>query len=69
MISRHHNPLAAVHKTVGQVLTYNNKIFLSAFHTCDGEHTENVEDARGNKLPYLRAVPDFDQNIKYCNWV
>ncbi len=59
----------AVDGTAGQVLTYNNKIILSVFHACSGGHTENVEDVWGNTLPYLRAVQDYDQNIKECNWV
>ncbi|MBD2359411.1 SpoIID/LytB domain-containing protein [Tolypothrix sp. FACHB-123] len=60
---------AAVDATAGQVLTYNNKIILSVFHACSGGHTENVEDVWLSKEPYLRAVPDYDQNIKECNWV
>ncbi|NET72605.1 MAG: SpoIID/LytB domain-containing protein, partial [Sphaerospermopsis sp. SIO1G2] len=59
----------AVDSTAGQVLTYNNRIILSVFHACSGGHTENVEDVWGNPLPYLRAVKDFDQNIKQCNWL
>ncbi|MFN6516066.1 MAG: SpoIID/LytB domain-containing protein [Nostoc sp. CreGUA01] len=59
----------AVDETAGQVLTYKNKIILSVFHACSGGHTENVEDVWGNALPYLRAVQDYDQNIKECNWV
>jgi stage II sporulation protein D len=60
---------AAVDATAGQVLTYNNRIILSVFHACSGGHTENSEDVWGSKEPYLRAVPDFDKNIKECNWV
>ncbi|MBD2136079.1 SpoIID/LytB domain-containing protein [Anabaena sp. FACHB-1237] len=59
----------AVDSTAGQVLTYQNQIILSVFHACSGGHTENVEDVWGNTLPYLRAVPDFDQDIKECNWI
>lgn len=60
---------AAVDNTAGQVLTYKNQIILSVFHACSGGHTENVEDVWENPLPYLRAVPDYDQNIKECNWL
>lgn len=60
---------AAVDSTLGQVLTYKNRIILSVFHACSGGHTENVEDVWGNTLPYLRAVQDYDQNIRECNWV
>lgn len=58
----------AVDGTAGQVLTYQNNLILSVFHACSGGHTENVEDVWGNPLPYLRAVEDYDQNIKECNW-
>lgn len=58
----------AVDATAGQVLTHNNKVILSVFHACSGGHTENVEDVWTSKQPYLRAVPDFDQDIKECNW-
>ncbi|MEH2419235.1 SpoIID/LytB domain-containing protein [Nostoc sp.] len=60
---------AAVDLTVGQVLTYKNRIILSVFHACSGGHTENVEDVWGSYEPYLRAVQDYDQNIRECNWV
>ncbi len=60
--------LAAVDATAGKVLTYRNRIILSVFHACSGGHTENSEDVWGSREPYLRAVPDFDQNISECNW-
>ncbi|MEH1770159.1 MAG: SpoIID/LytB domain-containing protein [Nostoc sp.] len=60
---------AAVDSTLGQVLTYKNRIILSVFHACSGGHTENVEDVWGSNEPYLRAVEDYDQNISECNWV
>jgi stage II sporulation protein D len=60
----------AVDKTAGQVLTYKNQIILSVFHACSGGHTENAEDVWGGNegKEYLRAVPDFDQNIPECSW-
>lgn len=63
------NTYSAVDNTAGKVLTHDNRIILSVFHACSGGHTENVEDVWGNTLPYLRAVQDFDQNVKECNWV
>lgn len=67
--SESRNTYGAVDGTAGKVLTYNNRIILSVFHACSGGHTENVEDVWGNTLPYLRAVQDFDQGFKECNWV
>ncbi len=74
MKSESNNTLLAVDATANKVLTYNNKIILSVFHSCSGGHTENVEDVWGSKEPYLRAVPDYDldfngSNIKECKWV
>jgi SpoIID/LytB domain len=58
----------AVDATQGQVLTYNGQIILALFHSSSGGHTENVEDVWSNSLPYLRAVPDFDQNAPVYQW-
>ncbi|MBF2063465.1 MAG: SpoIID/LytB domain-containing protein [Calothrix sp. C42_A2020_038] len=68
VISESPSTLNAVDKTAGQVLTYNNRIIESVFHACSGGHTENSEDVWGRSEPYLRAVPDFDQNIPQCSW-
>ncbi|MEB3342511.1 SpoIID/LytB domain-containing protein [Okeania sp.] len=59
---------AAVDATQGQVLTYNGQIILALFHSSSGGHTENVEDVWSNPLPYLRAVPDFDQDAPVYQW-
>lgn len=59
---------AAVDATRGQVLTYNGQIILALFHSSSGGHTENVEDVWSNPLPYLRAVPDFDQDAPVYEW-
>lgn len=59
---------AAVESTQGQVLTYNGQIILALFHSSSGGHTENVEDVWSNSLPYLRAVPDFDQDAPVYQW-
>ncbi len=69
VISESRPTYAAVDGTAGQVLTYKNQIILSVFHACSGGHTENVEDVWLSKEPYLRAVPDFDQNIRECYWM
>lgn len=69
VISEAPSTYKAVDETLGQVLTYKNRIILSVFHACSGGHTENVEDVWGSNEPYLRAVQDYDQNIRECNWV
>jgi stage II sporulation protein D len=59
---------SAVDATAGQVLTYNNQIILAVFHSASGGHTENVEDVWTEALPYLRAVPDYDQGAPVYQW-
>jgi stage II sporulation protein D len=59
---------SAVDATTGQVLTYNGQIILAVFHSASGGHTENVEDVWTQPLPYLRAVPDFDQGAPVYQW-
>ena len=59
----------AVNATGGQILTYKNRLILSVFHACSGGHTENVEDVWSQRLPYLRRVQDYDQNVAACQWV
>ncbi len=60
--------VAAVQGTRGQVLTYNGQIINAVFHSSSGGHTENVEDVWLSALPYLRAVPDYDQAAPVFQW-
>lgn len=58
----------AVNSTAGQIMTYNNRVILAAFHSSSGGHTENVEDIWVSPLPYLRAVIDYDQRSPVFQW-
>ncbi len=58
----------AVNATKGQVLTHNNQLILAAFHSSAGGKTDNVEEVWMQPLPYLRSVPDFDQDAPVFNW-
>lgn len=59
-----------VDSTAGQVVTYNGKVILAAFHSSSGGHTENVENVWSSEsLPYLRGVPDYDGNTPEARWV
>lgn len=58
----------AVNATAGQVLIHDGKIIEAVFHSSSGGHTENVEDIWTAPLPYLRAVPDFDQKAPVYEW-
>jgi stage II sporulation protein D len=58
----------AVDDTLGQILTYDNRVILAAFHSSSGGHTENVEDIWSSPLPYLRAVVDYDHESPVFEW-
>jgi stage II sporulation protein D len=58
----------AVNGTAGQVLTYNGTIIEALFHSSSGGHTENVEDVWSTRVPYLRAVQDYDQAAPVYSW-
>jgi stage II sporulation protein D len=58
----------AVKATIGQVMTYNGRTILAAFHSASGGHTENVEDVWSSPLPYLRGVVDYDQTSPVFQW-
>jgi stage II sporulation protein D len=58
----------AVNATTGQVVTHNNQLILAAFHSSAGGQTDNVEEVWVQPLPYLRSVPDFDQDAPVFRW-
>ena len=60
--------IAAVDATRGQVLTHGGRVIEAVFHSSSGGHTENVEDIWQQPLPYLRSVPDFDQDAPVFRW-
>ncbi len=59
---------SAVNATLGQVMTYQGKPILAAFHAASGGHTENVEDIWSSPYPYLRGVPDYDLGTPGYEW-
>lgn len=58
----------AVNDTLGQIMTYDNRVILAAFHSSSGGYTENVEDVWKSPLPYLRAVVDYDHESPVFEW-
>lgn len=59
---------AAVDATRGEVLRYGSELIQAYFHASSGGHTENSENVWGAYQPYLRGVPDFDQDSPRYNW-
>jgi stage II sporulation protein D len=58
----------AVTATTGQVVTYRGQIIEAVYHAASGGHTENAEDIWSKPRPYLRGVPDFDQEAPVYSW-
>ena len=58
----------AVAETSGQVLKHNGKVVTAFFHSAGGGHTEVSEHVYGGKIPYLKSVPDFDDQSPHFNW-
>ena len=54
----------AVDETSGLVLTYNYKVVSAFYSASAGGHTVNSKQVWGSDLPYIRAVPSFDDNVK-----
>lgn len=58
----------AIDATRGEVLTYQGKVILAAFHAAGGGYTENSENVWNSTIPYLRGVEDFDQESSHYQW-
>ena len=58
----------AVKSTKSLVLTYENKLINSLFHSSSAGMTENSQDVWKNKFPYLSSVKDFDKNNPKLRW-
>lgn len=58
----------AVDDTRGLVMTYQGRLIAAYFHSSGGGYTENSENVWGTYLPYLRAMPDYDQESPQFRW-
>lgn len=54
----------AVLETKGVVITYNSKVIPAYYSASAGGHTKNSGDVWNKDLPFLRAVPSFDEGVK-----
>lgn len=61
---------AAVQATAGEVVLYGGELALTLYHASSGGHTEDNEVVftGGQPVPYLRGVPDPDQDSPYYRW-
>lgn len=58
----------AVRATAGQIMTYQGAVVEALFHANSGGHTEDSEQVYSSVIPYLRGVPDFDQEAPNFQW-
>lgn len=58
----------AVSATHGEVLTYNGRVIRAYYHSSAGGYTEACEAVWGRSIPYLQAVPDYDQASPRYTW-
>lgn len=59
----------AVDETKGKLLTYNDKLVSTYYHSSSGGRTENSENIWTQTLPYIRAVDDkYGLGSPYDNW-
>jgi stage II sporulation protein D len=55
---------SAVLETKGVVITYNQKVIPAYYSASAGGHTTNSGAIWNKDLPYLKAVPSFDDDVK-----
>ncbi len=58
----------AVRETAGEILTYQGRPIGAFYHSTSGGHTESVEHVWGYPTPYLKGVPDRDQESPHHTW-
>ena len=58
----------AVKSTRSLVLTHENKLINSLFHSSSAGMTENSQEVWENEFPYLSSVKDFDKNNPKLRW-
>ncbi|HEY9712306.1 MAG TPA: SpoIID/LytB domain-containing protein [Chroococcales cyanobacterium] len=67
--SENESTCRAVAETAGIVLKYEDKPVSAFFHSTSGGSTELAENVWGRKVPYLKAVPDYDDASPHFSWV
>ncbi len=58
----------AVAGTSGVVLKCNGKVIPAFFHSTSGGYTELAENVWGMSFPFLKSVPDYDDESPYFVW-
>lgn len=59
----------ALAQTAGQILTYKGKPISAYYHSTAGGMTASSANVWGSAIPYLKSVPDWDQNSPWYEWL
>lgn len=62
------NSNRAVAETRGLVMKHDGKVVSAFFHSSGGGHTELAEHVWTKGVPYLKSVPDFDDQSPHFAW-
>lgn len=68
VLGEHPRTDVAVSETAGQIITYKGKIISAVYHASSGGYTVDAATVWKNEVPYLKPVPDWDQNSPYNQW-
>lgn len=55
-------PSQAVRETLGELLTYRNRVVRAFYYSSSGGATESSENVWGKKVEHIRSVPDIYEN-------
>lgn len=58
----------AVRETAGLILKHEGQPITAFFHSSSGGHTDLSEHLWSKKTPYLKAVPDYDNDSPHFAW-
>jgi len=68
VVSENDDTNVACASTCGLVLKQNTKVISAFFHSTSGGSTELSENVWSKPLPYLKSVPDFDDEAPLFTW-
>jgi len=68
VVSENDDTNVACAGTCGLVLKQNAQVISAFFHSTSGGSTELSENVWGKPLPYLKSVPDFDDQAPLFTW-
>lgn len=66
--AEHAESTQAVQETRGLVLEYDGKPISAFFHSSSGGYTELAQNVWSRPVPYLKAVPDYDDAAPNFSW-